>query len=453
MTLTSEFFNAISNVIHLKILKYTSEQVKSSTVRVTFSKGQNNLTEATNIHKCSIRGLIYCWIMPNSDLEIKTINPELSSSQFIIQPHTDDPMDNLRTTSLTKSNSANSSESSNTQPIKSKCLPKIKILGTGGTIASKGVFGYQTAGYHIDLTIQDLLAAIPDISNVCQIEYEQLCNVDSKEIDEVAMLKIYRAISDSLQRFNGIVITHGTDTLSETAFFVESTIDCGNVPIVFVGSMRPSTSVSADGPMNLYQAICIAANAESRQRGVLVSLNDQISAGYYITKTNANTLDSFNVRQGYLGNFVNNEIHFYYPPVKPLGCCKFKLCIKPDQLSLNLAPVVILYAHQSFSPNLIKSVVSDYKGIVIATMGSGSLPDSVNKVCYDLGIPVVYSKRSMDGMVPVASLPSPPSDPNSHLIASGYLNPEKSRILLQLCLTENYTLKHIRKVFQGVYGG
>lgn len=84
--------------------------------------------------------------------------------------------------------------------------------------------------------------------------------MDSKDINEDILYKIYKGVSESLQAFDGIVITHGTDTLSETAFFIESTIDAGDVPIVFVGSMRPSTSVSADGPMNLYQAICIASN-------------------------------------------------------------------------------------------------------------------------------------------------------------------------------------------------
>lgn len=374
--------------------------------------------------------------MPNHDLEINTICSDVEASQFTLQAHSDDHV---------------------VVPGKSSTcpqrLPRIKILGTGGTIASKGGSCSQTAGYHVDLTIQQLLDAIPDITRICEIEYEQLCNVDSKEIDEASLYKIYRAISSSLQKFDGIVITHGTDTLSETAFFIESTIDAGEVPIVFVGSMRPSTSVSADGPMNLYQAICIASNKQSRGRGVLVSLNDQISAGYYITKTNANSLDSFNVRQGYLGNFVNNEIHYYYPPVKPQGCHKFKLKVPEDKRNMNLPPVCIVYAHQSISPELVELVSNHYQGIVIATMGAGSLPDIVNEKCLSLGLPIVYSKRSMDGMIPTANLPLPKADTKSNIIASGYLNPEKSRILLQLCLSQSYSQHEIRLVFNGVYGG
>lgn len=371
--------------------------------------------------------------MPNEYIEIKTICSDVDFPQFTLQPSS------TSVSSLLQKNEI------------SHKLPRIKILGSGGTIASKGSSSSETAGYHVDLSIQELLDAIPDISQICEIEYEQLCNLDSKEIDEFSLFKIYQGISNSLQRFDGIVITHGTDTLAETAFFIESTIDSGEVPIVFVGSMRPSTSISADGPMNLYQAICIAANKKSQGRGVLVSLNDQISAGYYITKTNANSLDSFNVRQGYLGNFVNNEIHYYYPPMKPQGCHKFKLKISYSDTKLKLPIVFILYAHQSFSPMLIELVSQECKGMVIATMGAGSLPDNVNKKCLSLKIPIVYSKRSMDGMVPVANLPS--KDNNSNIIASGYLSPEKCRILLQLCISEGYCYQEIKKVFQAVYGG
>lgn len=338
--------------------------------------------------------------------------------------------------------------------IQQRYLPRIKVLGTGGTIAAKGSSSSSTAGYKVDLTIQDMLGAIPDISRICEIEYEQLCNVDSKDINEEQLFIIYRAVSYALQHFDGVVITHGTDTLSETAFFIESTIDAGEVPIVFVGSMRPSTSVSADGPMNLYQAICIAANPKSRGRSVLVSLNDQISSGYYITKTNANSLDSFNVRQGYLGNFFNNEIHYYYPPMKPQGCHKFKLKLDANSKRFSFPDVCILYAHQSMTTKMLELVEDKYDGIVIATMGAGSVPEPISKKCLQMRCPVVYSKRMMDGMVPTANMPRDERTGQlTNVIASGYLNPEKSRILLQLCLACGYSMKEIRRVFNGVYGG
>lgn len=375
--------------------------------------------------------------MVNDALEITTICPDVEHGKFTIENGSNEVQ---RPVCSTPTNQHRS-------------LPRIKILGTGGTIASKGSNSAQTAGYHVDLTIQELLDSIPDISRVCELEYEQLCNVDSKDLNEDLLFKIYKGVTQSLQTFDGIVITHGTDTLSETAFFIESCVDTGDLPIVFVGSMRPSTSVSADGPMNLYQAILIAANSKSRGRGILVSLNDQISAGYYITKTNANSLDSFNVRQGYLGNFVNNEVHYYYPPVKPQGCHKFKLKLTPDAETLNLPSVCILYGHQAMTPDIIDMVAEHYEGLVIATMGAGSLPNDVNERLLKLEIPVIYSKRSMDGMIPTANLPKAADPSTSNLIASGYLNPEKSRILLQLCLAGNYCMGEVRRVFRGVYGG
>ncbi|AMD19744.1 HCL407Wp [Eremothecium sinecaudum] len=389
--------------------------------------------------------------MINPCAEVKTINDDIDCYQFAVQVPTPNKLVDSKDSAI---DSSVLERSSFDPKYSNRKLPKIKILGTGGTIAAKGSSSSQTAGYQVDLTVAELLDAIPDFSSICEIYYEQLCNVDSKEINDDILLQIYEGITDSLQKFDGIVITHGTDTLSETAFFIESTIDSGDVPIVFVGSMRPSTSVSADGPMNLYQAICIAADPQSCGRGVLVSLNDQISAGYYITKTNANSLDSFNVRRGYLGNFVNNEVHYYYPPAKPHSCYKFKLYVNDEtKKSLSLPKVAILYAHQSLEPELIKIVAAQYSGIVIATLGAGSLPAAVNDACLNLDIPVVYSKRAMDGMIPIANLPKPLPNKSYNLIASGYLNPEKSRILLQLCLREKFCFSDIKKVFRVVYGG
>ncbi|CCD24094.1 asparaginase ASP1 NDAI_0C04340 [Naumovozyma dairenensis CBS 421] len=392
--------------------------------------------------------------MPNGSVEIHTICEDVENSQFTVQSKNTNNMTIPEFDSELETLSSAPILPNLVKPTKRIRLPRIKIVGTGGTIASKGSDSSQTAGYHVDLTIQDMLDSIPDISQICEIEYEQLCNVDSKDMTEHLLLKIYKAVSEALQGFDGIVITHGTDTLSETAFFIESTIDAGDVPIVFVGSMRPSTSVSADGPMNLYQAICIASNPKSRGRSVLVSLNDQISAGYYITKTNANSLDSFNVRQGYLGNFVNNEIHYYYPPVKPQGCHKFKLKLNDlSSGSFKLPMVCIIYGHQAITPKILTLLAEEYEGIVFATMGAGSLPVSMNEMCLTLNKPIIYSKRSMDGMIPVANLPKDSNGSNGNIIASGYLNPEKSRILLQLCLAGNYGVEEIRHVFGGVYGG
>lgn len=333
-------------------------------------------------------------------------------------------------------------------------LPVIKILGTGGTIAAKGSTAFQTAGYNVDLAIEDLIAAIPDLSHTCELQFEQVFNVDSKEITTKQLIELRNKVQEDIYKYEGIVITHGTDTAEETAFFLDSTVDTLGKPVVMCGSMRPLTSVSADGPSNLYQACVVACNKQSRGRGILVTLNDKIGSGYYITKSDANSLDSFkSLGHGYLGNFVNGEVHYYFPALRPTGSRFFQI---PSGYAGTLPEVLIFYAYQGFNFDLIQVALESLpiKGIVIATMGAGSVPTTVSNQVGEraakMNIPVVYSKRSMDGMVPVGSMPK---SNNAFLIAGGYLNPQKARLLLQLCLFEQMDLRQIRKVFAGVYGG
>lgn len=336
----------------------------------------------------------------------------------------------------------------------SERLPVIKVLGTGGTIAAKGSTAFQTAGYHVDLTIEDLIELIPDLSHTCELQFEQVCNLDSKDISSNELIALRNRVQEDVHNYDGIVITHGTDSCEETSFFLDSTVDTLGKPVVICGSMRPLTSVSADGPSNLYQACVVASNRQSRGRGILVTLNDKIGSGYYITKSDANSLDTFkSLGQGYLGNFVNGEVHYYYPPLRPTGLRQFQL---PRLFSGPLPEVVVLYAHQGFNDKMITLAVENLniKGLVMATMGAGSLPEKSNQLLGDLSakfsIPVIYSKRSQDGMVPRGSMPK---SNNAFLIAGGYLNPQKARILLQLCLNEQMDITRVRRVFAGVYGG
>lgn len=331
-----------------------------------------------------------------------------------------------------------------------KPLPVIKILGTGGTIASKAQSSNVTAGYAVDLTIEELLSHIPDLSTTCILEYEQVMNIDSKDMGLLEVETLYRQIKEDLSKYDGIVITHGTDTMEETAFFIQSTINTEK-PIVFCGSMRPSTAISSDGPMNLYQAIVIASHPQSHGRGVLIALNDRIGAGYYITKSNANSLDTFKtVGQGYIGNFVNDEVKYYFPAAKPLGMTYFEL-----DAEFNLPEVPIIYTHQGLNNKILELALKELnaKGLVIATMGAGSLSAETNEFLSNLvgpGFPIIYSKRSMDGMVPLGGLPKFNGKVFDNAVAGGYLNPQKARILLQLCLNEGYDLKRIKKVFKTV---
>ncbi|KAH3674722.1 hypothetical protein WICMUC_003082 [Wickerhamomyces mucosus] len=352
----------------------------------------------------------------------------------------------------------------------------IKILGTGGTIASKAESNVSTSNYKVDLTVEDLVKAIPDLPTNLNLKYKQLFNLDSKELTSSHLLFLHKEIVESYQieGIKNFVITHGTDSLEETAFFLELTINFPDITIVLTGSMRPSSNVSSDAIFNLYQAIKVASAPESKNRGVLVVLNDSIGSGFYITKTNANSLDTFKSsgQAGFLGNFVHNQVHYYYPVSKPTS---IHFNIDSNKLTklldLNnvgkkrrneLPEVSVFYNVQGFNPTLIQLAIDQIgtKAIVIATSGAGSLSEETNEILKFVwekyAIPVIFSKRSQDGCVTSWALPKFDNDKTfKGAIAGGYLNPQKCRILIQLCLLQNYSIDQIKSVFEsdGIFGG
>lgn len=331
-------------------------------------------------------------------------------------------------------------------------LPTVKIFGTGGTIASKGDTAATTAGYQVGLTVNDLISAVPSLSEKANLEYLQVANIGSNSLNYTHLIPLHHNISHSLSldEIDGAVVTHGTDTLEETAFFLDLTIK-SEKPVCIAGAMRPATATSADGPMNLYQAVSIAASEEAKGRGTLITMNDRIASGFWTTKTNANSLDTFKAtEQGYLGYFSNDDIEFYYPPARPNGHQFFDISNVTD--ASEIPEVIILYSYQGLNPELIVKAVVDLgaKGIVLAGSGAGSWTntgDIVDKEIFEqYGIPIVHSRRTMDGTVP-------PEDTPEFAIGSGFLNPQKSRILLQLCLYSGYSMEQIRTSFSTVYGG
>jgi len=304
-------------------------------------------------------------------------------------------------------------------------LPNITIFATGGTIAGSASSTTQTTGYTAGaLGIQILIDAVPSIVNISNVQGVQISNVDSDNITPQILLNLTHQIQAALNSpyTQGVVVTHGTDTLEETAFFLSMTIR-SEKPVVLVGAMRPATAISADGPINLLEAVTLAASPSAMGRGPMIVLNDRIASAYYATKTNANLLDTFKaVEQGYLGYFDNIKPKFYYQPALPIGKAYF------DLTSTTVLPeVAILYGYQNLSPALITAAVaSGAKGLVLAGMGAGGWTTpgtaAVSDVVKHNGTIVVYSHRSQDGTVPPFES------------TTGILNPQKSRILLQLSI-------------------
>lgn len=339
--------------------------------------------------------------------------------------------------------------------------PSIKIFATGGTIASSGDSTTSNAGYSVNLTITDLLDNIPELSNVAKLTYQQIYNLGSNELTSLHVVKLRNEILQSLSDNSGVVITHGTDTLEETAFFLELTLNSCK-PVVITGSMRPRTSLLYDGLMNLYMAVSVASDKSSTNRGVLVALNDRVISGIYATKSNSNSLDTFkNDEQGTLGIFVDDTINWFVQlPYKHLIAGKFadsKHLLNIEH-GFQLPEVLILFGYQSVNIELIELAANhlNLKGIVLAGTGSGSWTDHGNmalkRLSGQFNIPIIYSTRNSNGIVPVGNLPKG-NFAYSRAIAAGYLNPQKARILLQLCIIEGYSIEEISSVFKLVSGG
>ncbi|CAI4678822.1 CBM_collapsed_G0039230.mRNA.1.CDS.1 [Saccharomyces cerevisiae] len=308
---------------------------------------------------------------------------------------------------------------------KNSSLPSIKIFGTGGTIASKGSTSATTAGYSVGLTVNDLIEAVPSLAEKANLDYLQVSNVGSNSLNYTHLIPLYhgylrgtRPLMTTLVR-----LSRQRPTLwRRQLFFLDLTIIQRSQYVS--QALRPATATSADGPMNLYQAVSIAASEKSLGRGTMITLNDRIASG--------------------------DDVEFYYPPVKPNG---WQFLTFPTSQTLRKFPeVIILYSYQGLNPELIVKAVKDLgaKGIVLAGSGAGSWTATgsiVNEQLYEeYGIPIVHSRRTADGTVP-------PDDAPEYAIGSGYLNPQKSRILLQLCLYSGYGMDQIRSVFSGVYGG
>ncbi|CAN9216030.1 unnamed protein product [Alternaria alternata] len=319
-------------------------------------------------------------------------------------------------------------------------LPNVTIFATGGTIASQGSSNTQTTGYSIGLGVQQLVDAVPELLNISNIAGYQISNVGSGSVNETISLSLAHMINAELakEEISGVVVTHGTDTLEETAFFLESTVN-STKPVIVVGAMRPATALSADGPLNLFQAVTLAGSPAGRNRGTMIVLNDRIGSAFYTTKNNANTLDTFfSTEAGQLGVFINQVPYFFFAPSEPVGRVVFDVTSVTD-----LASVPILYAHQDMDPSLFNaSYASGAQGIVYAGVGAGGVSDKAALAAEELynatGIPMVASHRSSDGMVP---------NGGDFTIASGFYNPQKARILLQLGLTMGWSEEEIREAF------
>ena len=198
-------------------------------------------------------------------------------------------------------------------------LPNVVVVGTGGTIAGQGQSAANTSNYTSAVVkVDDLVKAIPELGRVANVRSEQVAQIGSKSMTDEIMLKLAKRVNELLQQpdVDGVVVTHGTDTLEETSYLLNLTIK-SDKPVVFAAAMRPSTALSADGPLNLYNAVILAGSKQAVGKGVLVSMDDNIFTARDIAKTNTFKTDTFRSPYGPLGYVVEGKAFFYRLPARP----------------------------------------------------------------------------------------------------------------------------------------
>jgi L-asparaginase len=325
-------------------------------------------------------------------------------------------------------------------------LPNVTILATGGTIAGAAASGTQSGYTSGQVTIDAMVNAVPGITKLANIKGEQISNVGSQDMSFEIMLKLAKRINELAARnaVDGVVITHGTDTMEETAYFLNLVVKT-DVPVVLVGSMRPSTAVSADGPLNLYNGVAVAADPNAKGRGVLLVMNDWIHSAQTLTKVSTTAVQTFmSPLRGLIGTSAYGVNDYYrYPDQKFCNKSEFSV----DGVD-KLPRVDIIYGDVDMPADLIDaSVERGAKGIVIAGVGNGNMPKAALDACARAskkGVVVVRSSRVATGTV---GRNVEVNDDELGLVASFNLNPQKSRILLSVALLKNRKLDELQKIF------
>jgi glutamin-(asparagin-)ase len=323
----------------------------------------------------------------------------------------------------------------------------VVILATGGTIAGAGASAANSATYQAaKVPVDKLLASVPELSNIANVRGEQVFQIASESFTNEHLVKLAKRVSALAKQadVDGIVVTHGTDTLEETAYFLTLTVHTSK-PIVVVGSMRPGTALSADGALNLYDAVATAASPTSAGKGVLVTMNDEIMSGRDVSKAANIRPDAFKSPWGDLGMVVEGQTYWFRAPVKRHTVnSEFDI----DQID-SLPQVEIAYGYGNASPTAPQALAAaGAKAIVHAGTGNGSVSGAVVPALRELrakGVHIVRSSRVVGGGFVIRNAEQP--DDQYDWVAAHDLNPQKARLLTALALTKTNDAKTIQRFF------
>ncbi len=327
-------------------------------------------------------------------------------------------------------------------------LPRVIVLSTGGTIAGQQP-NTDKAGYLPGkISIEELLKNIPSITKKAIVQGEQIASIGSYDMTVAIWLQLARRINEIFAKneADGIVITHGTDTQEETAYFLNLTVQ-SDKPVVLTGSMRPATAISADGSKNLYDAIIAASDSSSKGKGVLLCFNESIYDAKNVVKTNTTNVNAFSSpNTGSIGQVYDGKVFYNAQPLnKHSGSTAFDIS-KID----SLPGVEIAYAYAGASAAAINAFINNNAaGIIIAGTGNGSFDKAILesvKNAVKKGIMVVRSSRVVSGKVSTQYVGTF-DDSKLGTIVSDNLNPQKARILLMLALTATKDKNKIQEMF------
>lgn len=316
-------------------------------------------------------------------------------------------------------------------------VPRVVILGTGGTIQSKGATRMTRNDYTEGrVPVAELVAALPELAKLAQIEASEFTNIGSPSMTP----EVWKSLAENINSLAadpataGFVVTHGTNTLEETAFFLTLTVRTDK-PVVLVGAQRPSTSISADGPLNLYNAVRVALEPSARGKGVLICMNQQINSARDGTKTSAYKVEAFQTRDlGLLGVVDPDKVAFFRAPTR-----RHTVSSEFDVATIKSFPRVDVVDSYAAAPgDLIDYLVSaGAQGIVLAGHGAGGASPEQTKAfksATEKGVAVTAATRTGSGRV----IESKRMKANG-IVAADNLLPHKARILLMLALASGKT--------------
>ncbi len=319
-------------------------------------------------------------------------------------------------------------------------LPRVRVLATGGTIASKAAGIDQTHNYASpDFGAQELIDLLPGIEKIAGLEYENIASLLSCDIGDRERLSLSACVNETFREgFDGVVITHGTDTMEETAFFLHHTADSDR-PVVLTGAMRPRGVLSHDGPLNLWQAVVTAAAPQSRGYGALICMNDMLLDAEDVLKCSTFRTGAFD--SPFLGpaGFIEKSVPRF---------CRLP---KPRRLfhaeGRNTLPRVEAgWVHAGCLSSIESIAATRPDGLILICPGSGSLPQALKEWCRgQQGMPIVRSSR-----IPAHPVPEgvDVDDIACGTAAAGVLPPQKARLYLQLLLTVTRDMDEIRAAFR-----